>query len=241
MSTQNQTTPTTDKLFSTGGILNRINELYKCNSKYRSVPVMSLIRSHNPKNNDELVFLISSHQKGHRHENCECKCKSAGTLKDFGKNLYDAQLDYFSKMGQAEKDKYNFNEPYSLEHCEMFMYTLFISCSLKGDKSETRAVNKLNASGELYHKVEIAPELLDFKYGVDIVAKDKHGKDVCGIQVKPESYMKLSENHPAVMVNLNKNKAWGKPVIYLYYNMKMEFLNFKDVVREVNEHIESLP
>lgn len=231
---------TTNKRFVTGGILNRINELYKCNSKHRSVPVMSLIRHHQPKTNAQLAMLIEVHQANREYANCPCGCRSAGTVKDFGKNLYDAQLDYFNKLSESERIANNFNEVFTLEHCELFMYTLFITNSLRGNNMETKAQQELNRTGKVYHKLECASEELDFKYAVDLIAVNKENKAVCGVQVKPATYQTLREDHEVKVVSRKKNAAWGMPVFYLYYSNDMQFTNLEEVITKLNDHIKML-
>jgi hypothetical protein len=224
---------TTTKAYSTGGELNTINEKYRCNSKSKSVPVMQLIREHKPNTNDELVALIKTHTKDGIHNNCKCGCKSAGTIKDFGKNLYNANVKHFCELGDCSAAK-------SLEECELFMYTLFVTNSLKGNNMENKALKELNKTGLIYHKIEIASEDCDFKYGVDLVAIDKNGDEVCGIQVKPISYKMLPQDHQVRAINNKKNEDYGKPVFYLYYDATLVFTNIKETIESINKHIESL-
>jgi hypothetical protein len=71
----------------TGGPLNELNGKMGISAPFKSVPVMKLIRAHNPKSKEELVELI----KWHSENTCECGVVSQGTVESFGKNLYDSQ------------------------------------------------------------------------------------------------------------------------------------------------------
>ncbi len=90
----------------TGGELNNLNGKYGISAPYKSVPVMKLIKEHRPKTKEELYELIRYH-----HENsCACGIKSQGTVEDFGKNLYNAQI---REWGQ---NKYSLQECSNLEN-----------------------------------------------------------------------------------------------------------------------------
>ena len=211
----------TTKAASTGGILNVINERYKCNSKNNSVPVMQLIRYHSPKTNDHLVNLIASHTVNGKHNNCQCGCKSQGTIEDFGMNLYNANLKYFNSIGKP-------NEAKSLEECELFMYTLFVTYSLKGNNMEAKALNDLKKMLPSDFTIEFGSEKYDFKYGVDLVIT-KDNMELCGVQVKPISYKNIPDSHDVKKANMKKNMLYGKPVYYIYYDIDLEFINTNDI------------
>lgn len=197
----------------TGGVLNRINELYRCNSKANSVPIMELIRKHKPKQRDELVSLITAHTTTGKLHNCKCGVKSAGTIETFGDNLYKANLDYFKD--EPEKAK-------TLDECVQFMYNLFVVQSLKGDMMEDKAFKALKDND-----IRMATEDEDFKLGVDLVIKK--GDKFCGVQVKPESYKNLPSNSSVALINRQKNEKFGAPVFYLYYNIENNFTNLDAV------------
>ena len=207
----------------TGGVLNVINEKYHCNSKNNSVAIMQLIRYHKPRQKDELVALIESHSAGKKHSNCTCGARSKGTIKDFGMNLYKANLDFFK------------NEPHKAktgEECEMFMYHLFITQSLKGELQEHRALSAL-ALKMPTAIIEIATEEQDFGMGVDLIVKN-NTKEV-GIQVKPVSYRDIPASHPVKQINIEKNKRFKKPVHYLYYNLQGEFINTDEIILKIKK------
>ena len=94
----------------TGGELNKLNGDAGISAPQKSVPVMKLIKNHRPKSKDELHEQI----KFHYENNCPCGVKSQGTVEDFGKNLYDAQLSAYGKY------------KYSLQECIQWEYDLFV-------------------------------------------------------------------------------------------------------------------
>ena len=111
----------------TGGPLNELNGKMGISAPHNSVPVMKLIRSHNPKSKEELLELI----KWHSENTCECGVVSQGTVESFGKNLYDSQIKYWGEIR------------YSLKDCIKWEYDLFIVQSLKGDIIERKAIIEL--------------------------------------------------------------------------------------------------
>ena len=212
--------------YSTGGILNKINEMYYCNAKNNTVAIIKLIQHHKPKTWLEVEQLIESHQDGHTHANCSCGAKSKGTIKMFANRLYEAVKKYENETGEV----INKNE----EDCYNFMYGLFIVSSLKGASIELNAISELNRPNILYDIVHKSTEEQDFKMGVDLVLRTIH-KELAGIQVKPSGYKLLSNQGDVVRRNNNKELLFGKPVIYLYYDARTgEFTNMNDVISELN-------
>jgi hypothetical protein len=185
---------------------------------------MDLIRQHNPVNRDHLVALIASHQLGEKDESCKCGCRSAGTIEDFGANLYKANLDFFKDKPEQAK---------TLQECTTFMYNLFVVQSLKGNLMEDKALSILKAQK---YNVRNATDIEDFQMGVDIVIIEDN-KDICGIQVKPVSYGRLPHHSDVVQVNLKKNKKFGKEVIYMYYDLDNNFVNTDEVILKLKKHI----
>ena len=214
---------------TTGGLLNKINEYLKCNAKKATVSVISLIGYHKPKTADELVALIKSHSAGHQHENCACGNKSQGSIETFAVNLYNKQLELFRRL-EAEEMAFDY------ECCLSFMYTLFVTYSMKGKYIEDKVVKDLTNDIKKYDnickgfKAEKASEEKDFKYGVDIEVLDANGNIRMAIQVKPESYLKYKNDSPVVSVNIEKNKSYEKKykneVFYLYYDVESKYTNY---------------
>ena len=157
----------------TGGPLNELNGKMGISAPQRSVPVMKLIRNHNPKSKDELVELIKSHY----HNNCQCGVRSKGTIEDFGRNLYESQIQYWGEYR------------YSLMDCIQWEYDLFVTQSLKGNSIEKKAINLLIRELPQY-SIEEANDYLDEELRIDILIKFVN-VDKCGIQVKPNTFNKM--------------------------------------------------
>ena len=111
----------------TGGPLNELNGKMAISAPKNSVPIMKLIRVHQPKSRGELVGLIGQHCRG----DCACGVKSRGSVYDFGKNLYHAQLKYWGEYR------------YTMQECIQWEYDLFIVQSLKGNTLEKKAADML--------------------------------------------------------------------------------------------------
>jgi len=57
---------------------------------------------------------------------------------------------------------------------------------------------------------------------------------IAGIQVKPSSFLNMREN--VSEFNKNTNKAYEKPVFYVYYDYDTErFLNLENTIKEIME------
>lgn len=202
----------------TKGVLNYVCEKYGCNQKRKTVAINNLIRYHKPVQQAELVALIASHAKGGKHENCECGCKSAGTIKDFADNLYVAFKDF---RNTAE----GYVEHKNWEDCYIFMKHLFVIGALRGNDMENSVTRDLNFFfNNNEHDIvklcraEIASEVNDFKYSVDISIYDDNNVEIFGVQVKPVTYKNFKPSHRVVKHNLQKNRAYNRPVIYIYYD-----------------------
>lgn len=196
--------------------LNALNQKYKTSSILKTVPIMKLIRVHNPKSHRELNDLINSHNKP---QSC-CNIRSKGTINDFGKNLYNCQ--------KIEWGEYK----YSIDECIQWMYKLFIENSLKGRLCEDIAMELLRDSllGDL--KIEKSSDKVDSMFGVDIVIKDIINESIlCGIQVKPETYKYVQSS--IKKYNKELNKKWKHPVFYLYYDKSQNFLNMDKIIENI--------
>jgi len=216
----------------TGGILNVINEKYNCSSKKKTLAVMNLIRYHNPTTKNELEFLIASHQSHEVHSSCPCGSVSSGTIQDFGANLFEANKKYFADDVASMKTQ---------EECTTFMYHLFITNSLKGQQMEATCNTELNAwfkrtEGFANVTSEMGNEEDDFKYSVDLVIK-VGTRTLCGIQVKPQSYLALLRSSSIVKTNERKNAAYGYPVHYIYYDRNNKVINSLGIVAHLLEEL----
>ncbi len=201
----------------TGGQLNILNGGSRgISAPDKSVPVMKLIKVHKPKSKEELVNLI----KDHSIKKCECGIVSKGTIEDFGKNLYDAQLPMWGE------------HKYTLQECITWEYHLFVTQSLKGNYIENKAKDIL--SKELKGlSIEDVDNYYDEELRIDLEIK-KSEKTIAGIQVKPSSYMKVRKE--VQFMNQHRNELVDYPVFYLYYDYDSEnFLNLSFVINNIQE------
>ena len=205
----------------TGGPLNELNGKMGISAPSNSVPIMKLIRAHRPKSRGELVDLIKSHFE----RECPCGVRSKGTIIDFGKNLYHAQLKYWGEYR------------YSLQDCIKWEYDLFIEQSLKGDLIEKVALRTL-AREFPQLKVSESIDYLDQELRIDLVLW-RDSVQLCGVQVKPESFLHMRKE--VIAHNRFANEEWDKPVFYLYYNEEKEFINLKKVIKKINDCLAAYP
>ncbi len=194
----------------TGGELNSLNGEFGISAPKKSVPIMKLIRIHKPKSKDELYNLI----KFHYEENCLCGVKSQGTIEDFGKKLYNAQ---FVKWKKAK---------YTLKQCIQWEYDLFITQSLKGTRVEKNAKEILQSKLKNFQIIDTVG-FVDEELRIDLIII-KHEKEICGIQIKPETYNYMKES--IKKFNIDANTKWGKPVLYLFYDKYEKFTNINKII-----------
>ena len=197
----------------TGGELNKLNGDYGISAPYKSVPVMKLIKNHRPKSKDELYEQI----KFHFENECSCGVKSRGTVEDFGKNLFNAQKEAWSK------------EKYTLQECIQWEYDLFVIQSLKGTLVEEKAIKMLREKLTDYTVLE-AEGFVDEELRIDLIIS-KNGFEVCGIQVKPSTFKLMRAG--VIIFNRQANSKWGKNVFYLYYDDKEDFANLNEIIEEI--------
>ena len=193
----------------TGGPLNELNGKMGISAPHKSVPVMKLIKAHNPKSKEELVELI----KWHSEHTCKCGVVSQGTVETFGENLYNSQIPYWGKI------------KYCLKDCIKWEYDLFVVQSLKGGIIEKKAIEKLNQIVPTYSFTE-SEGYLDEELRIDIIIKKK-GKEVGGVQVKPSTFKLMRKE--VITYNKNANQKWGKPVLYLFYDDNEELVNLSEI------------
>lgn len=199
----------------TGGELNKLNGDYGISAPHKSVPVMKLIKSHRPKSKDELYEQI----KFHFENDCSCGIKSQGTIEDFGKNLYEAQITAYGKY------------KYSLQECIQWEYDLFVVQSLKGTLVEEKAIESLRKELTGY-EISESEGYVDEELRVDLVIS-KNKIELCGIQVKPSTFKLMRSG--VIIFNKQANSKWGKKVFYLYYDEKEDFTNLNDITEEIRK------
>ncbi len=199
----------------TGGELNLLNGKYGISAPHNSVPVMKLIKVHKPQSKSELCDLI----KFHFENNCGCGIKSRGTVEDFGKLLYAAQI---KEWGENK---------YTLKQCIQWEYDLFVTQSLKGrgiEKTAFRLLNKILSALAL--KVVYAEGYIDEELRVDLIVMRKN-EAICGIQVKPLTFNKMRRG--VIVFNKKANEKWGHPVFYLFYDKNEKIINVEEVTEAI--------
>jgi len=199
----------------TGGELNLLNGKYGISAPFRSVPVMKLIRVHQPKSKEELYRLI----KYHHEAPCGCGVESKGSIEDFGRNLYESQI--------KEWGAYR----YSLQACIQWEYDLFVVQSLKGSLLEKKGLAVLQNQLP-NHRIIEAEGFVDEELRIDLIVL-KDGKECCGVQVKPHSFNAMRES--VILYNKHSNQKWGKPVSYLFYDEQEVFTNLNEVITQIND------
>lgn len=175
---------------------------------------MKLIKNHKPKSYSELEILIEYHYLNE----CYCGVKSTGTVFDFGKNLYEAQMEFWHEY------------KFTLKECIEWEYNLFIYNSLKGSKMENKAKFEIKKRLSTEYIVEKTDQITDEEYRVDIWIH-KNNKIILGIQVKPKTYKYM--RNEVKFSNINRNKKFKYPVKYLYYDNDKNFDNISEVLKEI--------
>ena len=190
----------------TGGPLNRINEQYRLNKRADTVSIMQLVDAHKPSTEAEVVQLLESHQ--HACKICPCRVRNGG-LDNWAKRLHSA----------AQHEKFDC----SLTDCRNFMYDLFVRGPLRGRITEQAALRMLTESFSPKLNFEESDPDTDARFAVDIVVS-RNARTVAGIQVKPVSYQRTAQY--VRDSNADKNRRFGHPVHYLYYDQTGNWENY---------------
>lgn len=198
----------------TGGELNELNGKMGISNPSASVPVMKLIKTHNPKSRDALVQLIEYHKTN----KCSCGIISTGTVREFGERLYESQKKYWGEY------------KYSLEQCIQWEYDLFVVQSLKGGIIEKKAIKLLQQSLS-NHIIEEAQGYLDDELRIDLIVYDTNRKILGGVQIKPKTFNSM---RPEVLFMQKKqNLKWGYPVWFLFYNKDETFVDLASLIETI--------
>lgn len=201
----------------TGGPLNNLNGDMGISAPKNSVPVSALVKEHNPKSAAELEQLIADHVGG----GCECGIVSKGTIDDFGRNLYEAQKEYWGE--------YRF----TLDECIQWEYDLFVLQMLKGSSMEDRCKKALSARLGSEYQFEDTSNYVDEELRVDLEVRHS-GDPVAGIQVKPTSYEGVRRN--VRVYNRAANEKYSEDVLYAKYEYgSEEFTNLDSVEQEIRK------
>ena len=214
---------------STDSPLYRLNKKHDISAPENSVPVTKLIRVHQPRNRTELFALFKS------HVDCECECgiKSKGTIKDFGVNLYNAQID---EWGQ---------HIFTLKECIQWEFDFFLL--LSGFPNGNTIVEK--AILYIRNFVEKHPEYQSDGFWAISKCTGNHGVDIlvspadpkrevypfpteCYIKVEPKIY-KYMEGSIKRVDETCDGLFNATPVFCLYYDEDSKFINFDNVIELV--------
>ena len=198
----------------TGGLLNILNGKMGISAPSNSVSIIKLINIHKPKSYEELEELI----KFHYEYDCSCGVKSQGTVRDFGFNLFKAQLEFFGEY------------LFSLDDCIRWEYDLFIKNSLKGNLMESKAVECLQVCLGDNFCVRNSTGFVDEFYRVDVEIFNRNIL-VCGVQVKPFTYTFMDND--VKRVNINLNSKYSVDVVYLFYDDDGFFMNLDIIVADL--------
>jgi hypothetical protein len=200
---------------SSGGTLNDICEAFRLATRKNSISVISLQQKHKILSAEHLLAEIDRHY----HEDCDCGLKSAATIEQMAKNLYDAQS---KSAGKAILDAKG-EDIWDYETCLRWMGNLMGKNSFKGKKMEDEAIKALKVHIWKY-QVEKADEETDVSHMVDLVMK-QNGKVKAGIQVKPDSFYHM--NLPYVK---KLHDQLDYPVYDLIYDGKGNWTNYLSVI-----------
>jgi len=192
-------------------LLNQLNQEYSTSSPENSVKVTTLIREHEIESPTEVAVQVGDHIGG-----CEeCECVSSGFIRDFAKNLYEAQFEEWGR------------ELFPYMICYRWMYNLFTTRSLDGVTMEDKIKQIIDAETDL-DVVDTGSEL-DIEYMIDFEV-EKDGFTRAGIQVKPLSYKGVSERIKST--NRSKNEDYPNEVIYVYYDKEDSSISNREEVLE---------
>jgi hypothetical protein len=172
----------------------------------------------------EMLMLIAEHDGG-VCDICTARTMNGG-LNGWAKKLWEVVQKEVALDDDSSFDPKQLRQ-LKPEHCYNFMYALNVKNTILGKAiMEPKAIMELRSVFGDTHTIVGAPEQIDKDFAVDIIVDDK-----VGIQVKPESYKRVTEAHAE---NLKRNTEWGRPVHYLYYKTTTEvFVNLRDVATAV--------
>ena len=200
---------------SSGGSLNDICETSRIASRKNSISVITLQENHKIFSPEHLLEEIDRYF----HEDCSCGLKSATTIEELGKKLWDLQETTKGKAILASKNE----EKWDLETCNHWMRNLMGKNSFRGKRMEDAAIKKLKEQIWKY-TIEKADEETDISYGVDLVIKKS--KDIIGgIQVKPDTF---SHHKYGYVKKIQENVSY--PVYDLIYDKDGNWKNYLSVI-----------
>lgn len=182
---------------------------------------------HNAATEDEMQSLITSHAS----KVCAlCGEYAAGG----GYEQWIANLWRVVRKEQSTAQPGSAVSMVSYEDCAHFIYDLFVRSPLRGVHMEDKALRELNRDVSIFKGRNATPHE-DVTFAVDIVFP------TVGVQVKPVSFFHQSQRTPRHMEScLERNARWGMPVHYLYYDARLEWVNYEDVKAAVASEAKEL-
>lgn len=108
-----------------------------------------------------------------------------------------------------------------------FVDSLFIEWTMRGFRVE-KAIEKLIKDGSKFDVRQATTEE-DHEFSIDLVLM-YNGEDIGAVQVKPISYLENVKQGKHVWQyeqDMRKNKAYGKPVYWVYYQLNSDRKSFK--------------
>lgn len=201
----------------TGGILNKIAHNHHVHGAIQTINSVHVCRTHGVKTEPEMAEQLRVH--------AENVCEQCGEFAVGG-----GYFSWINNLWFAVKEERAKALPNSriclidYEDCVNFMYDLFVRSPIRGVYMEDRAFADLTKDTRHVGEGRHATPFEDTKYAVDLVFPG------VGVQVKPISFKIQAERYPKHMEScLRRNKKWGQPVHYLYYDVRLEWVNYSEV------------
>lgn len=188
-----------------------------CNRQKFVGHCMNIIKNLQPQNFDEWVGFYTGHD---------------GYL--FTSGLVDSAAELQSYVETHTRKRYKFNKYWEAVSALVLYHTW------NGYKMELKAIEELKGNN---YSILQTNSKQDELYAIDLIAY-KDNKPLLGIQVKPSSYFKMSEEKKKI--NKDKNQQfinkYNVGVKYLYYNESYEFdkEDIKKTKRKIIEKIKGV-
>lgn len=211
----------------TGGLLNKIAANAGVHWASSTVNTMAIAHRHRITEETKMIAALESHQ----HKCDVCGQRSKGTLKEWTENLHTAVL----RAKAHDHTPSDELQCIDYEACEAFMYDLFVRSPIRGVYMENMALAHLNADLQQLATGRPATPEEDTKFAIDVVFPG------VAVQVKPISFYYYSKRNQKQMKEcIERNKKWGLPVVYLYYDAYLKWCNYLVICNAVRHELEAL-
>ena len=209
------------KRIATGGPLNYLNEMFGCNSRSKTVQVMSLLNAHPTTDPTSLKRMIEE------HSNSECKhccIRSTGPVEKFALDLFQCQFKPDAKQWLKKNGRHTYQQ------CLHFQEALFCEAPIRGMKFEQRSRHEVEKSlsesdpGPEWRTRQSSPSE-DFDLGVDYFLL-MNGITILGVQVKPTSVMGRED---VMNTNKDKHSQCPHPVLFHFYDTRGVFQGGEEI------------